>query len=177
MKTEFIDTIGAWEDIDEKEYFTMKRIEIDEADNYLNDFSVYIPDLIPAIEKIHGNWTGSYYDLLDKMQRELPQFKDWSADKLKHFNYNTNAFVRSKLAYEASESAKLSYFNDGYIELSSMNIDLLQESRKYVSVYSNKARKVIKAKLIKDAANTFFWVEPRFSKRGFHAFLNDLVKR
>lgn len=177
MKTEFVNTIGTWQDIDEKEYFAMKRIDIKDADNYLNDFSVYIPALIPAIEKVHDNYTGSYYSLLDKMQRELPEFKEWSEDKLKHFNYNTNAFVRSKLAYEENENAKLSYFNDGYIELSSMNIDALQESRKYVSVYSNKARRLIKAKLIKDDTNTFFWVEPRFSKRGFRAFLNDLVKR
>lgn len=169
-------TLSEYEDMNVLEFKNMVPIKPEFAEQHSKEFQYYIPELVPAIESLNSGWAGSYYDQLDRMQREIDTFKNWDADLLKHFNYTTNSFVHSKISFEQTAEIFNNLLNDGYKKLSDCAYESLIASRKFISVFSQRANKLMKAKLIRDAENKYFWVEPHFKKRGFIAYSNDFVK-
>ena len=160
-----------------KEYENVREVSIKEAPVYCHDFTKHVMAMQNPLNDVIESGAYPYNADVAKQARTYKEFAAWDEPTMNHFVYQAQHYRRDRELYNYVIQLKAKLATEGYQPITEDQFNNLAGTHKYVEIYTERGGgKYIKVRLIKDAEGTFFWVQPKFTRRGYHAQPGDYVK-
>lgn len=156
-----------------KQFMSLSEINISQAEEYKESFDKHIMAFQAPLQAVIDSGRYPYNSTVLDEVKKCPEFADMPEDTLSHYVYMAQQYRSGKRLYDHIEATKIELSQQGFKPI-------LEQDFKpgiKVQVYTERSsKKYITARLVVDAEGRLFWVEPRFTRRGFQAQIGDYVK-
>ena len=160
-----------------KEYENVREITIDQAPAYCHDFTKHVMAMQNPLNDVIVSGAYPYNADVAKQARTYPQFAAWDEATMNHFVYQAQHYRRDRELYSYVTTLKAKLATEGYSPITEDQFNNLAGTGKYMEIYTERSSvKYIKVRLIKDGEGNYFWVQPKFTRRGYQAAPGDYVK-